>query len=271
MFGLFKKKQKTGEDAPRLCYNTDLHSHILPGLDDGAQTVEESLELINAMKRWGIKHIITTPHTTESTFENDENTIRSAYEYLLDVMEQQQVTDINLSFSSEYRIDATFFKQRGENMLLSLNEDYLLVENSFIQPYIKLTELLFNLQMEGYIPILAHPERYLYYKYNTAEYRKIHDGGTLFQVNLLSFSGYYGQAAKDQANWLLKQGYVDLMSTDLHSIKQVQAIDKFLCTKEYKRLEGKLNLLNNKLFKWEKSDQQEIYRNSKLKPNLEGV
>lgn len=133
------------------------------------------------------------------------------------------------------------------NQLIPLPDNYLLVENSFIQAFWNLDELLFQLQLKEFKPILAHPERYAYYHNQKNIYTTMHNNGCAFQVNLLSFSGYYGKSVKEAAFWLAEQGYIDFLGTDLHNMNHVQAISNFLTTKDYTKLISKINIKNDML------------------------
>lgn len=160
MFDFFKKKNNSKEH--KLCYETDLHSHILPGIDDGSPNTEKSILLIREMQKWGIRKIITTPHIAEETFENTSETIKAAWDSLKTELDKNGITQ-EILYSAEYRIDDGFIWLLESNQLMSLPGNYLLVENSFIQAFWNLDELLFQIQLKGFKPILAHPERYAYY------------------------------------------------------------------------------------------------------------
>ncbi len=236
-----KKKEQV-----RLFYHTDLHSHIIPGIDDGSPDVDTSIELLRHMQAWGITHAIATPHVTEGNFENSPSTIEPPYKILCETAVREGL-DIKISYSAEYRIDENFRRifTADDGRLRFVSQDYLLVENSFLQPPIDLDNLLFEIQLRGYKPILAHPERYRYYFRSRDVYSHLHNVGSLFQVNLLSFAGYYGKEQKEIAWELARKGYVDFVGSDLHSIDQALYIDSWLSTKEYRKFEKKLSHIAN--------------------------
>ncbi|MBD5247961.1 MAG: hypothetical protein HDS54_07355 [Barnesiella sp.] len=231
MFNFFSKKSQYREN---LFFTTDIHSHVVPGIDDGSPSVERSVELIKSMKSWGLEKLIVTPHVTQDTFENTPDTINPAYEALCDGLRAAGV-DIDIDHSAEYRVDEMFVEQFDAGLVRRLHGDYLLVENSYIQEPYNLNQILFEISMKGYTPILAHPERYIYYYEKRNRYAELHSNGILFQVNLLSLAGYYGKEAKKVAEMLIEKNYVDFLGTDLHRRAHVEAIEKYLGTKDYQR------------------------------------
>lgn len=237
-FNLFKKRSECSSNN-KLFYTTDIHSHILPGIDDGSPNCEVSLILIEAMRRWGIEHIVTTPHVTEESFENTPETIGNAYNRLMEAMKGAGV-EIPIDYSAEYRIDGNFKEVLASNSIIPLPNDYILIENSFIQPPIDLMEIIFELQLRDLKPILAHPERYVYYHNKKEIYTKLNELRCNLQVNILSIAGYYGDKVKDTALWLIERGYVQFIGTDLHHFDHIAAIDKFLSTKEYAKIAKRL-------------------------------
>lgn len=238
---LFKKKE---EEMLPLPFETDIHCHIIPGVDDGSKDMGTSLELIGKMHEWGIRRIIATPHRTDETFENTPDIIDPIYSDLKDQLRQNNI-QIDLDYSFEYRMDEGFIRLKDARMLRPLKDNYILVENSFIQPLWNLDELIFDLKLKGFKPILAHPERYSYYHTNKKSYEHLHDSECLFQVNILSMAGCYGKGIQDLTLWMLEKGYIDFMATDLHHKDHVHAIDQFLRSKLYRKLRPKLQLMND--------------------------
>lgn len=243
MFHFFREKHKPAG----LFYSTDIHSHLVPGIDDGSRDVHTSLTLIHHMKNWGIKRILTTPHVTQDTFENTPAIISEAFSSLQKAIKENDI-DIDILHSAEYRLDDYFLKTFRNNDLVLFPNNHILVENSFIQEPMHFDNTLFELKLKGYTPILAHPERYKYYSYKKNRYEEIHDTGTLFQVNILSFSGYYGKEIKDTSEWLLDNNMIDFIGTDLHNIKHAELIDEFIKTKAYHKVAEKTNIKNDTAF-----------------------
>ena len=244
MLGFFKKK----ETPASLFFSTDIHCHVIPGIDDGSPDSTTSVELIERMQTWGINRIIASPHVTMGTFENTPATIGPALSDLKNALSAND-NNIEISHSAEYRIDENFIKQLEEGNIVSLPNNYLLVENSFIQEPWGIDQILFDLKVKGYIPILAHPERYAYYYGNKrSRYDELHNTGTMFQVNLLSLAGYYGGNERKWAEYLLEKGYVDFVGTDLHNHRHADCIEKFLSSKDYRKLSQKIAVKNDSAF-----------------------
>ena len=240
---LFRKKQAIQAQLP---FATDIHAHIVPGVDDGADDLEESIQLVRALHKMGVNRIIATPHRTDETFENSVETIQPAFDQLKQALATEQIP-VTIDYSFEYRMDEGFMQLLKENKIRPLSKNYVLVENSFIQALWNLDELLFDLKLKGFIPILAHPERYAYYHQHKEVYDKLHHTGCLFQVNILSFAGHYGKPVKETALWLLKKGYIDFCGTDIHHQGHATLIEKFLQSKEYQKIKAQLTLHNETL------------------------
>lgn len=149
--------------------------------------------------------------------------------------------EIDLRHSAEYRMDAFFTSQLDKGLVNPMPGNYLLVENSFIQEAWNLDKMLFDLKMRGYKPILAHPERYVYYFPKKERYRQLHDAGTLFQVNLLSLAGNYGKDVKQMAEYLIDSDMVDFIGTDMHNHKHCGIIEEYLQSKDYRKHASKLS------------------------------
>lgn len=244
MFDFFHKKSTPAQ----LPYQTDIHCHILPGIDDGSQSVEDSIALIRQMQSWGIRRIIATPHVTEETFENNADTIGNAYRSLREALDREGI-DIDIRYSAEYRMDEQFLQVLGRNEIIPMPKQYILIENSFLQPFWELKDLLFDLQLKGFTPILAHPERYGYYHNNREVYEEIHGQGCLFQVNLLSIGGYYDKTVKNVSEWLMNKGLIDFFGSDLHHQRHAEFIGKFIASRDFRKIQEKVNPQNDKL--WE--------------------
>lgn len=230
LFNFFKRKEKP--ETQKLFYTTDIHSHVLPGIDDGSPNTDVSIALLEAMKSWGIDSIVATPHIAEDSFENTPQTIKKAYDKL-SVRMLDMAMDMNVKFSAEYRIDNRFRKMFEDDELIIMPNNYLLIENSFVQPPIDLKNIIYELQLRDLKPILAHPERYGYYQRKKEIYEELFESGCEFQINLLSLAGYYGDREKETALWLANKGYISFVGSDLHHFGHVEVINKFLRSKEY--------------------------------------
>lgn len=226
MFNFFKSKPK---DPVKLCFNTDIHCHVIPGIDDGAKTAESAADLIERMQGWGIERIIASPHVTQETFENNSATIKPALESLHSELSMRG-NSIEMLHSAEYRIDSLLSKRLENNDIMPYPNDYILIENSFLQEPWNIDQLVFDLQVRGLNPILAHPERYLYYHHRPERYKQLHEAGLALQINLLSLAGYYGPGEQKIARHLIKEGLVNFIGTDLHNTRHADAIDAYLRT-----------------------------------------
>ncbi len=240
---LFNRKSRVEAKLP---YSTELHCHIVPGVDDGSASLKESIEICKRLKALGVNKILATPHCTESTFENTVETIEPQFNSLVEGLASEGV-DLELHFSFEYRIDDNFLNIFNNKQIKPLPGNYVLVENSFIQPSWNLENTLYELKIQGYKPILAHPERYAYYVADKSMYTKLYDQGTLFQVNILSLAGFYGKGVQRTALWLLEKGYIDFIGTDCHNMTHVEAIEDFLKSKAYQKIKDQFKILNDTL------------------------
>jgi protein-tyrosine phosphatase len=221
MISIFKKRPQAAVDFSAI--GTDMHSHLLPGIDDGAQDVSQSLELVSALHDLGFSRFITTPHVMTDLYPNSPATINTAFEKL----KQAAGNDLALAPAAEYFIDDHFdsLLESGDP-LLCLRDKTVLVEFSFVTTPLNYQQRLFELQLRGYQPVLAHPERYLYLGNARNTYDELRDAGCQFACNILSFTGYYGKGPAELANFLLKKNFIDYLGTDLHHRRHVEALQK---------------------------------------------
>ena len=238
MFNFFKKKEKV-----TLPYRTDVHSHILPGVDHGAYSIDNALELIKIQMDMGINRFVLTPHITKSTFENTPEVIKEAFDLFKAEVEKVGL-DIELAVSAEYRLDEFSLAQFKNDQFLLFPKKYILLENAYQQERLDLDEILFEMQIKSILPIMAHPERYSYYNNKKDRYIQMHSSGALFQVNLLSFAGYFGKAPRQNAEWLLEHNFIDMLGSDIHHREHARTLQEYMQTKDFKkimeRLEGRL-------------------------------
>lgn len=244
MFNFFSKKR----EPQQLFFSTDIHCHVVPGIDDGSPDIPTSLSLLEQMQQWGLKRIMASPHITYGSFENTPETIAEAFGSLKKAADEKGL-GLELSYSAENRIDDLFIKNFAEGNLLTLPGNILLVENSYMQEPWNLDQLLFEVQVKGFRPVLVHPERYPYYFSKKDRYETIHNSGTAFQVNLLSLAGYYGKGEKKVAEQLIEKGLVDFLGTDLHRAAHVKAINEYLASKDYEKHRAALSgrILNDSI------------------------
>lgn len=236
MFNLFKKTAPLGNFA---FLNTDMHSHLLPGIDDGAKDIDESLELISKLSAMGYKHLITTPHIMADLYPNTPAIITEKLKEVRKAISNAGI-DITLNAAAEYLMDEGFEPLLEEGDLLTLPGKRLLVEMSFISAPPKLEQYLFRLQTKGYRPLLAHPERYLFFRDDFNRYSELKERGCEFQLNLLSLTGYYGKPTRENAVALLKADMIDYLGTDLHHERHAEMLSGALEDRSIaKALKGK--------------------------------
>jgi len=220
----FKKKHSDSNKADYSSLNADLHSHLLPGIDDGSRDTETSIQLIRGMRELGFKKLITTPHIMWDIYKNTREIILEKLEQLKVRLVEEKI-DIEIHAAAEYFIDDYVEKLLDhKEPLLTFGNNLVLTEFSMASPSFDLKEVLFEMQMQGYQPVIAHPERYTYLEHNKHFYDELKDAGYLFQLNILSLSGYYGGAVMELARYLAKKGYYDLVGTDLHHTRHLDAL-----------------------------------------------
>ena len=227
MFGLFKKKKEEHPGNLLIDYSAlgvDMHSHLLPGIDDGSPDAATSVNYIKKMMELGYRKFICTPHVYPDLYPNTNETIASALQVLKSKLQEEQV-DVEVHAAAEYFIDDLFADRlKNGEQLLTIHKNFVLIEISFMQAPTDLKNILFDMIVQGYQPVLAHPERYNYYHSRKEVYHRFKDQGCLLQVNLLSLSGYYGRSVQDAAHYLVDQKLVDLIGTDLHHERHLEAM-----------------------------------------------
>jgi len=209
----------------------DIHSHLLPGIDDGAKNIDNSIELIQKMSSLGIKNFITTPHVLGDVYPNSTETIKQK---LLDVKKEltnRGMLDITLRASAEYMMDEQFSQRLEKNDVLPLKGNFILVEMSYFNAPLNLYDILFDIQLKGYKPILAHPERYNFYHNAFDNYYKLKKAGCLFQLNLLSLTDHYGKGIRKISERLLSLGMYDFVGTDTHHENHLRLLDSVKVSK----------------------------------------
>lgn len=223
MFSIFNKKKKPRLDLSGLV--ADMHSHLLPGIDDGSPDTETSLELITGLQELGYRKFITTPHILWDMYKNDATTIGAAYQELQQASVEQNNSNVPVTAAAEYFLDEHFDELLENNVpLLTIHKNWVLVEFSFVTTPINFKDKLFNMQMKGYQPVLAHPERYLYFMSDRKWYDELKGAGCYFQLNILSLAGYYGKASLQLAHYLIGKQYVNLLGTDCHHFRHLDTL-----------------------------------------------
>jgi len=224
----------------------DIHSHLLPGIDDGAKDLENSLALITKMVSYGIKNFITTPHVLGDVYPNSSETIQKKLEEVRAALKQNGLTDVSINAAAEYMMDEQFSVRLEKDDILTLKDNFILVEMSYFSAPLNLYEILFEIQLKGYKPVLAHPERYNFYHQDFNNYYKLKKSGCLFQLNLLSLTPHYGKGVQKISQQLLKENMYDFVGTDTHHQQHLELLKKVGTKKIKQQIEHLLE--NNKSF-----------------------
>jgi protein-tyrosine phosphatase len=242
---LFKKKNEVETLIPPVV--VDMHSHLLPGIDDGAANIEESLLLIESFMNRGYKHLVTTPHVIEDFYKNTPEIIRAKLTEVRQAVAEKG-WDIKIDAAAEYLIDEFFIRRvNNKEEILSFGANqYVLIETAFLNEPVYLKDVIFKLQSSGYWPVLAHPERYSYFCNDFKRVKDIFATGVLFQINLPSLSGYYSRQSQQLAERLIDENMVHFVGSDCHKTKHIDAIDQAKHSRHYKKLLD-MSLLNNSL------------------------
>lgn len=238
MFSIFRRKTKQVNPFEQgwFAEMIDMHCHLLPAVDDGSKSIEETLSIIDLLEEIGVKRHILTPHIMEEYPSNDALFLRARFEDLLAATSTDKASRLRLA--AEYMLDATFPDRLAEP-LLTLGDRHILVETSYMAPPMGLMGLLADLRLKGLSPVLAHPERYVYME--EKDYVMIKKQGVLFQLNLFSLFGAYSSFVSEKAYALLEAGYYDLIGTDIH---HPQPIVRLLSKASLHRdMEGKIKYL----------------------------
>lgn len=225
MFGLFKKKKEPGFDFSAI--GADMHSHILPGIDDGAKTLNDSLMLAKRFKSLGFRKLVATPHIMADYFRNTPDTVNRALDTLREGLLQNNI-DLTVDAAAEYYLDETFESKIAKKEVLTFGQNFLLFELSYINAPHNLFEVISKIQDAGYQPVLAHPERYPYFYNSIESHQQIRETGCLLQLNTISLTGYYGKSSKQTAEELIDNYCVDFLGTDMHHLRHADALKESL-------------------------------------------
>ena len=247
MFSFFKP-QKIKADLSFI--GVDMHSHLLPDLDDGLQHMEDTVRFIGELQELGYEKLICTPHTLAEVHPNTPLTILPRLAEVRAALKKQNI-NFPIDAASEYMTDMSLEEKIAQDYpLLTFGKDhnYILVEMSYLAESSNIENLIFHLQAKGLQPILAHPERYNYYHGNMAYYHRIKDLGCLMQSNLLSFAGYYGKPVQVAVEKLAKENLIDLLGTDMHHERHLKALKDLAAQASFLKKIDRLPIQNRVLF-----------------------
>jgi len=239
------KKSSGGFDYGLL--KADMHSHLLPGIDDGSPNIETSLNLIRGLIDMGYKKLITTPHIMQDMYPNTRDVILEKYELVKKKIEEEGL-QVELGVAAEYFLDDNLKKLlENKESLLSFGDKLVLVEFSMASEPIDFKELLFEMEMQGYQPVIAHPERYVYHERNKDFFEELKIAGYLFQLNIMSLAGAYGKSVHELAKYFIKHQYYELAGTDLHNTHHLDYLHSSSISSGLKELIDSRKLLNQDL------------------------
>ena len=227
MFGFFKKKATPQNNFQSI--GTDMHSHILPGIDDGAKNIEESIALIEKLQSLGYRKLIATPHIMGDYYRNTPEKINSALALVQEAVEQKGIA-IEIDAAAEYYLDEFFEQNLEKNNVLTFS-NYLLFELSYVNEPNNIQEIISKIREKGYFPVLAHPERYAYFHQSLERYEEIKSWGCYLQLNAISLTGYYGKNVQKVAHKLVASASIDFLGSDTHHLKHLQALEESLNVK----------------------------------------
>jgi len=223
---LFKKKEVLPPfDLGR--FKSDMHSHLIPGIDDGAQDMDQTIAMLAKFESLGYKKVVTTPHIMTDSFPNNPEIILSGLEKVKNEIKKVGI-EIEIEAAAEYYFDETLMPKIKNKELLTFGDNYVLVEFAFHSPPQFLNQLFFELKTHGYRPVIAHFERYLYYLGKIDKAEKWRSEEINIQINLNSLFGQYGPEVQKQAEKLIDEGQFDFVGTDCHRIEHLMILEKNL-------------------------------------------
>jgi protein-tyrosine phosphatase len=244
MFSLFGSSKTT----PDLSFlSADMHSHLLPGLDDGLQEMEQTLEFIQQLQQLGYRKLICTPHILSDVYPNSPGTILPKLELVRSALQEKNI-DMQVDAAAEYMVDGDFENYiNAGKPLLTFGKNLILIEMSYVAASNNIEQVIFQLRIKGLQPVLAHPERYAYYLGTPEQHERFIDLGCMLQVNILSLLGYYGEPVKNCANNLLKKKMVTLLGTDMHHENHLKALKDLASKKSFYKLLDGIDIKNKEL------------------------
>ena len=247
LFGNLFKKNKRLEIPVDLSYvGVDMHSHFVPGIDDGADTLENSVEMITEMHNFGYRKVITTPHIMSDFYKNTPETILGGLAKVTAKLAEKNIP-IETAGASEYYVDFDFERKLNEEKMLTFGNNYLLFEVSYMNPPDNLYHVIFKMQTLGYKPILAHPERYNFWHTEFSKYEDLAEKGVLLQMNINSLSGYYSLATKKIAEQMIDKNLISFLGSDCHHLGHIKLMKEVIYEPYLKKLIESGKLLNNAL------------------------
>ncbi len=245
MFSFLKKRNDPNLNLSFL--EVDMHSHLLPNLDDGLTSMEDTIEFAKRLHDLGYKKLICTPHILPGVHENSPATILPKLQEVKQAFKENNI-DIKIEAAAEYMVSIEFQTAINNNeQLLTFGDNYILIEMSYAYPSQNIAQVIFDLRIKGYKPILAHPERYNYYLGNFDIYDEFIARGCLLQTNILSLTGFYGKPVQKAAEHLVKNKMVSFIGTDMHHKGHLEMTKVLATSTKFHKLVDNLDLKNKNL------------------------
>ena len=245
---MYKKLMRflRSDTLPNAEMRTDLHSHLIPGIDDGAKNIDESLLLVRSLHSLGYSRFITTPHIMPHRFPNTADTILRGLDALREALLAAAIP-VTVDAAAEYYLDEQFLSLIRQKALLTFGENEVLFEMSYVIQPLDLDTIIFELQSSGYTPVLAHPERYLFLHRDMEGYARLKERGVRFQVNINSLGGYYSKPVQKAAKAIMAEGWIDYLGSDTHHQRHIDALTRTLRSNVIARVKAENTLLNDTL------------------------
>ncbi len=247
--GWFSKLFKKEEILPPADISglyTDVHSHLIPAIDDGSKSLEDSIQMLKTFKEMGYSKIITTPHVMSDFYKNTPEIILGGMELVKAELKKQNI-QIELEAAAEYYLDETLEAKIEDGSLLTFGNNYVLFELPFMTEPPNLASFIFELQTNGYRPILAHPERYGFWYKDFERYRELKEKGVLLQLNILSIVGHYGPEAQKIAEQMIAENLISFLGSDCHNVMHQKGIEHARTKKYFHKLINSGYLKNSEL------------------------
>lgn len=225
----------------------EFHNHVLPGIDDGAKTLDESILMLRQFEALGFRKVVATPHSMGEGYVNPTEVILQLRDEVREAIRKNAI-QIEFDAAAEYYFDEAFVERVGKKDLLTVGKNFVLMELNFSNRPNNLQEIIYKLQVSGYKLILAHPERYsFYYDKEFESYQSLKDRGVYFQLNLGSLIGKYGEPARFTAEKMIDMEMVEFVGSDMHTPNQLEMMQKCLKEKHLSKLLASGKLLNQTL------------------------
>lgn len=242
-------REKDLDPADLSVLKVDMHSHLIPAIDDGSKSMEDSISMLRKFKELGYSEVITTPHVMSDFYRNTPEIIRSGLEKVQSEVKKLQL-GIQIDAAAEYYSDEFLEEKISQKAALTIGKEYLLFELPFIAEPQNLNEIIFSIQTNGYKPILAHPERYPYWYNNFEKFKELKERGVFLQLNILSLIGHYSPETKKIAERLIDAQLISFLGSDCHNMHHLELIEKARKKKYLHQLLESGNILNHTLSKY---------------------